>query len=71
MVKKKPATEPPADWICMELAVPPEAWRVFVRASIRMKCDPADVINHVLKLGFEGYQKFEAEEHTHDKAIRH
>ena len=62
MKKKKPDTEPPADWIQMVVAIPPSAWATFCRAAIRARCDPADVINHILKYGFEGCQLAEADE---------
>lgn len=72
--KKHPAvaaTEPPEGWIHMELAIPPKAFEVFVRASIRARCTPEDIVNHILRLGYEGHQLYEQEEHVHAATTKH
>ena len=70
-IKKNNDCEPPDDWIRFEIAVPPKAFEVFVRASIRARCTPQDVINHILKLGYEGHVLYEQEEHVHGAATKH
>ena len=63
--KKKPAvaaTEPPEGWVHLELAIPEQCWAVYTRAAAKMKCRPQDVVDHILRCGYQGFQKFELEE---------
>ena len=72
--KKTPdvaATGPPDDWIHMEIAIPPACWELFVRVSIRVGCKPVDIVDHILKLGYEGHQLHEQAKHVHAKSTQH
>ena len=60
----------------MQIAIPPRCWNVYARAAIRMNCEPADVVDHILKVGFQGFQRFEKEdllleEYAHDAKQHH
>ena len=71
---KKPdvaTIEPPADWVRMQLAIPPQCWELFTRVALRVGCEPGDIINHILQLGYEGHALHERENHVHAKETRH
>ena len=73
-VKKNNADcEPPPGWIVLELAIPPGAWATYCRAAVRSNCEGEDIVNAILRSGFERCQVVElaeANEH-HAKAKQH
>ena len=72
-VKKKPdvACQPPPDWVVLEVAVPPQIWAVYEKAAVLFGCEPRDVLDHVLKSGYEGIVKYAHLKERHAKAAQH
>ena len=74
MTKKKldgATTEPPPDWVVLEVAVPPQIWATYERAAVLFGCEPQDVLDHVLKSGYEGIVKYAHLKERHAKAAQH
>ena len=69
--KKVVYAEPPADWVVMEIAIPPAAFAVFERVGERQGGDAADVVNHILRLGFEAHALHEREAHANHAQATH
>ena len=73
-VKKKPdgaTTGPPPGWVVLEVAVPPQIWAAYERAAVLFGCEPQDVLDHVLKSGYEGIEKYAHLKARHAKATQH
>ena len=77
LTKKKPdaTIEPPAGWVVLEIAIPPEAWDTYVRAAARLDCEAEaeDVVNAILRSGYQRCQVVElaARNEKYAKARRH
>ena len=60
LTKKKPdaTIEPPAGWVVLEIAIPPEAWDTYVRAAARLDCEAEaeDIVNAILRSGYQRCQ---------------
>lgn len=74
--KKKPDVSAsveslPPGWRMMQIAIPDECWGVYVRAAIRIGCAPGDIVDHILRLGYEAHVKHEQENHVHHGEPRH